>query len=688
MDTVIQHTYNKCRTTADGRFLLPDSITTIPVKSSGVDTIAEYFDHWDSYKSVSARSVNAEVGVLGLPIGGKFSTEYESIKTKQQFERSVTTRMQLRYLKYIARVENGYKLHPSFKSRLQKIAAHLMLNRTRLATYESQLLVRDYGTHVINNVELGATLVKTDQMKLDYAKSTDAENRRMALSASAVVFFEEVGISAGAAYSDSSSGESVNEYKKSRLSSQISALGGQSFKPNQFSAESWSESIENNLVVLDRSGDPIYLYVNEENLPYLPEYIIERVHNVVKHAVYYYYKHNLYKGCTEPSAPNFSFQANVNDGKCKQPKTRFTFGGVYQTCSGTGYTDLCDGMKQKNPLTGDFRCPDEYEAILVKSGTKNSQMSRTETYKCGHWWHHKTCSKVVIDSASASFEAYWCAAKDNVSDSSGYMFGGLYTQHTDNIVTQTKECPPYYIPLNILDDLTICVSDDYEEGSQYLLPFAGIYSCVAGNPLAADVRKRASGNYPHSCPFGYSQHLAVVDDGCEIEYCIRSGAITTQQLPRIRLPPFMTRPLDMPKKDTEDTPVTVFSSDGSVWTTLEEEMEKSAFQNSTDTFKFANEKSLNTSNVNSFEVRKSASANEKPLSSANGKPLAAINATLVSSADASSLQEQADENSVQVSSATIAVVSSTGTLLCVLIVIGIVTVYSRRRKAAHPYQKI
>jgi hypothetical protein len=95
MGAVVQHTYHKCVTTEDGRFLIPDSLTTLPIKTSGVSTVSEYFDHWDSYTSVSSSSINLEVEVLGISIGGKFSTEYENIKTKQISEKSSTTRMQV-----------------------------------------------------------------------------------------------------------------------------------------------------------------------------------------------------------------------------------------------------------------------------------------------------------------------------------------------------------------------------------------------------------------------------------------------------------------------------------------------------------------------------------------------------------------------------------------------------------------
>ncbi|XP_060578735.1 macrophage-expressed gene 1 protein-like [Ruditapes philippinarum] len=640
MGAVVQHTYHKCMTTEDGRFLIPDSITTLPIKTSGVSTVSEFFDHWDSYTSVSSSSINLEVEVLGIPIGGKFSTEYGNIKTKQISEKSSTTRMQLRYRRYNVILENGYTLHPSFKSRVQKIAADLMLNRSRLASYESQLLVRDYGTHVINNVELGATLVKTDQITISQDGSSESDSRQRTISAAAAAFFEEVGIHFGVSYSTSSSNEAVNNYKNSRLSSEIITLGGDIYKPSQYSAENWSSSIENNLVPLDRSGDPLYLFVNENNLPGIPEYIIEKVHSSVKKAVYRYYIQNVHKGCTVRNAPNFSFQANVNDSTCDPPKTSFTFGGVYQTCSNTGYVNLCDGMSVKNPLTGDFSCPNNYEAIRINSGKKTQQRNRAVIVKCGWFFHLGKCAKNVIDIASADYEAFWCA-KINASSPGGYMFGGLYTQHIDNVVTQTKVCPAYFIPLTILEDLTICVSDDYEQGSQFNLPFAGLFSCAAGNPMALDSIKGTNRSYPNSCPEGYSQHLADVDDGCEINYCIQSGAITMEQLPKIKLPPYMSRPLDIPQKETEDdSSMTIFSSDGTSWSSLEDEVVKAASSNNTLIF-------LIHSN--------------------------ALDAT--------------DKNYEQVSAVTVAVISVTGTLLFVLIVKGIAWAIRRRRGATLTYQR-
>ena len=68
--------------------------------------------------------------------------------------------MQIRYVQYTAKTQPDFILEDAFKARLRKIAAHIELNRTDLATYESQKIVRDFGTHVTTSVDMGAALVQ------------------------------------------------------------------------------------------------------------------------------------------------------------------------------------------------------------------------------------------------------------------------------------------------------------------------------------------------------------------------------------------------------------------------------------------------------------------------------------------------------------------------------------------------
>jgi hypothetical protein len=62
--------------------------------------------------------------------------------------------------------------------------------------------------------------------------------------------------------------------------------------------------------------------------------------------------------------------------------------------------------------------------------------------------------------------------------------------------------------------------------------------------------------------------LAIVDEGCSINYCIKTGALSAQGLPKVQRPPFMDAPKDgFTMIDSESV---VISSDGALWTTMED----------------------------------------------------------------------------------------------------------------------
>jgi hypothetical protein len=43
-----------------------------------------------------------------------------------------------------------------------------------------------------------------------------------------------------------------------------------------------------------------------------------------------------------------------------------------------------------------------------------------------------------------------------------------------------------------------------------------------------------SEHWPKGCPNGYSQHIATVENGCEIDFCVKAGAFSTSGLPPVR----------------------------------------------------------------------------------------------------------------------------------------------------------
>ena len=220
----------------------------------------------------------------------------------------------------------------------------------------------------------------------------------------------------------------------------------------------------NNLVALDRDGDPLHYLITQRTFPELLLETVIGTADVVEDAITAYYMNNLYPGCTNLNSPNFNYMANLEDGSCVSPNNNYTFGGIYQTCTG----GLCKGS-QVNPKTGKFSCPGKhYIPVLLDEHTDHICYKR----KHHHHWH---CEYTNTSPNAAHYEIYWCAATGKVPDQSGYLFGGVYTPYIDNPVTQKKSCPPYFTVLTIgwNPKMYICVSDDYELGYRYSVNFAG-----------------------------------------------------------------------------------------------------------------------------------------------------------------------------------------------------------------------
>lgn len=97
MEKVVETSYELCKTTEDGRFLIPDSVIVIPNKQSNLQTSVSYFEHFDNFTSTTFSSININPGLKGViaKISGKFSREYEKIKKRNYIEKTDTMRMQV-----------------------------------------------------------------------------------------------------------------------------------------------------------------------------------------------------------------------------------------------------------------------------------------------------------------------------------------------------------------------------------------------------------------------------------------------------------------------------------------------------------------------------------------------------------------------------------------------------------------
>lgn len=577
MGQVHFYNYSTCRISADGKYLLPDNIFLIPVQQSEVDVFAEVFDHWDEYTSMTSHSINVDASFSYSAVSAKFSTDYTTTKTHQanSGKNTKTARVQIRHKLYTVKIQPDAQLHPTFKARLFDIAANLQSNNTEFAHYLAELLVRDYGTHYVSSIDAGATLAQIDQGTWDYGFTEDTKTTNLKIAASASAnFFAKVSFST--TFTDSTSTDDKNAFTHNRTHSKVVTVGGPPFRPD-FTYDDWENGVADAMVAIDRSGDPLHFAITPATISDLPEESVRRVADTVYRAVKRYYKVNTRRGCTDPNSPNFQFQANIDDGKCKPLQTNFSFGGIYQTCRHTfGPENLCEvgapadhiaPANQVNPLTGIYSCPSGYMAVLLHEGSvthmKNYPVCHTH---CKSWcWSH-CCKTHCIDQpflSGAEYQAYWCVATGEVPANSGYLFGGFYTRAASNPFSGSMTCPQYFIPLHFAEDITVCVSSDYELGNSNAVPFGGFQSCVTGNPLAA-APKYASDQtkWPHDCPHGYMQHLVTVDEGCEINFCVVAGAFKTYSVHPPKLPPFRKHPKY--KMNVTNTLI-IFGLYGNVW---------------------------------------------------------------------------------------------------------------------------
>ncbi|XP_062585407.1 macrophage-expressed gene 1 protein-like [Saccostrea cucullata] len=558
---VLNYNYSYCKTTEDRRYLIPNDVVVIPIKKSQMNIFSQIYDHWSQYESDTAFSINANGygWTLAGKISGSMSTEFQHVKSHQIEDKAMTTKVQARFRRYTAKVIPDSQLNPEFRKRVLRIANHIQHNRSLSTQYESQLLIRDYGSHVITSVEAGASIVKVDHIKSSITSDSTMDKTTISV-ASSFSFPGLFSVSLSSRFSNTQS--SVDKYNQYITDSDIRTYGGPILSPDNFNITNWSNMIGNDLVTIDRDGMPIYTVISPQTFPELSDFLVNNVVQNVQMAISTYLKHNTYRGCTNPADPNFSKVANLDDGSCTSPLTNLSFGGVYQICRLSGQSlpnneNPCEGLYTLNPQTGTDRCPDGFDAIPLYSSQKVITRSAPSCHRC--WLFFKCCHDVPV-SATAHFQAYWCQAESGAQlpSDSGYLFGGLFSSTIDNINTGSKSCPQHYNSFHILYNTQICVSDDFELASPYAVPFGGFHSCQSINPLASGP---GSSKY---CPKGFSNHLVTIDDSCEVNYCIQTGKLGGLKLPSAQFPPY----IDVPAESMEEAAHYMISDDKTSWTRI------------------------------------------------------------------------------------------------------------------------
>lgn len=315
------------------------------------------------------------IGYKLFSIGGSYSEENRRVKIQQVHRSSGTNRVQLRRVVYTVKVGSSVPLDPEFRKRVYEIAANLASKQDNLAHYCSELLVRDFGTHYLTSIDVGGVFAKNDYVSKAYSGLSEVTEKHLTLAAA--FNFPGFGLFNGT-FSPSSTGQDIEEgwelYRQNLIASDLMTIGGPPLTED-ITINDWQNGIQDNLAIIDRSGDPVSFTITPANFPEMEGAVLRNVTKIIQDTTERYFKDNNIPGCVDATNANFNFQANnpsiesCGNNSNSSSYLEGSLGGIFQTCTSYGREPLCRDFEQTNPLTSGYSCPSGYQAVLLNSGT-------------------------------------------------------------------------------------------------------------------------------------------------------------------------------------------------------------------------------------------------------------------------------------------------------------------------------
>ena len=224
---VLKNTYANCQRVQDGTFLVPDNILVIPVLHTNFDRMANAYTSYKEYLRQSTDTISVSGGAKFWLIGvsGSYSTTHQEVKNTFSQKKSTMLHSKMVYHAYTLITDGSTGLNDGFVARLKHIVESIDDKLFPQAKYLAELIVRDYGTHIVYKSDIGAVIEQEVYMDstTDYSSVTTLDSLRASAAAN---FFNIV-------HMDVDTGHTVSVTDKQMLSnlthySRIRTRGGPS----------------------------------------------------------------------------------------------------------------------------------------------------------------------------------------------------------------------------------------------------------------------------------------------------------------------------------------------------------------------------------------------------------------------------------------------------------------------------
>jgi hypothetical protein len=305
--------FTQSRVTPNDKYKLPDGVEWNDIdecifvaKTDTVSTMKEY---------IQTQSSKTEVKGKFEKFSGSFSQETKDVREQlEKHDRSVSvTRIGCK--QYSLRVWGYPKLKPFVIANMKNLP--IPYNKT--LNYEQyETFFEFFGDHITTHVTLGGLMEKKSYTSNDYMKTHTTHSVKTKASAS---FYVEIN------HSDSRKSELTTEWNHATISESIIARGGDPWRSGESSWTSWAHSTENRPQIMHEKLADISIIFQKEFLPnpdVIPDIIQRRAE--MKQALHDYL---IRPGCTNPTSPNYTTNANVDDGSCTNIKIPKCYHVVY-----------------------------------------------------------------------------------------------------------------------------------------------------------------------------------------------------------------------------------------------------------------------------------------------------------------------------------------------------------------------
>uniref|UniRef100_A0A914PSK4 Macrophage-expressed gene 1 protein n=1 Tax=Panagrolaimus davidi TaxID=227884 RepID=A0A914PSK4_9BILA len=543
---VLSMTYDECLTVPDGDFLIPDNCMAIPKKAVQIEKSSSTHESYESFKHTDSQSISASGGggAMGVSVSASFNLDMQQAKSHMSKKTQTMAQKKIEYYAFDLIADQGKGFHPIFTQRLKNIANAVLDNNLLLGQYKAEELINDYGTHVVFKAQAGASV--TIRSFFTFDEKATSEDKSLQTSAS--VEGEGFGFKASAKTSVGTADGKNETQKNSKKETFIITKGGPDvnrlLKPDQTDDMLSIDS----LVGLKQEGMFLYSLIHPGLLEGYDDVTMNILHDLILNATEEYYRHNTIMGCTNVTAANYNFRANVEDGTCGDSiKTKYGFGGVFQECEYLQSSSdvnknhakgtVCDKFRHVNPFASNYSCPHNYESIPLNEIWMEDNTRRyienttgcnflTTIFGCKNTKEHVIHDIIVI-------RTKWCKSENplNEKENTIAMFGGIY--ENDNIFSDEPGCPVGFHEYPFLHNLKICMTKYNEQLKRKSVAFGGLINCQTTD---------------QDCPEGFSRYLAATIDNCPYYYCatvVNATGITT--LPKLSRPPYIDRNSAMSK---------------------------------------------------------------------------------------------------------------------------------------------